>query len=50
MIRLKDSIVQKLMRSQKKILRKIYGPTKPIACIWKIKTNEELDNLIEQKI
>jgi hypothetical protein len=28
---------------------KIYGPTKLIDGIWRIKTNEELDNLIEHE-
>jgi hypothetical protein len=31
----------KLMRSERKILRKIYGPTKLKDCTWRIKTDEE---------
>jgi hypothetical protein len=46
---LKDNIVQKFMRSQRMILSKTYGPTKFIDGTWMIKTNEELDNLIEHK-
>jgi hypothetical protein len=30
-------------------LRKIFGPTKELNGPWKIKTNEELDDLIKQK-
>jgi hypothetical protein len=41
--------VQKLIRLEKKILRKIYGPTKLIDGTWRIKTNEKLDNLIKHK-
>jgi hypothetical protein len=34
---------------ERKILRKIFGPTKEVNCLWRIKTNEELDKLIKQK-
>jgi hypothetical protein len=37
------------MRFERKILRKIYGHTKLIDGTWRIKTNEELDNLVEHK-
>jgi hypothetical protein len=43
---LKYNIVQKFER---KIAGKIYGPTKLIDGTWKIKTNEEIVNLIEHK-
>jgi hypothetical protein len=33
---------------EKKILRKIFGPTKEDNGNWKIKTNRELDELIKQ--
>jgi hypothetical protein len=46
---LKDSILQKLMRFGRKILRKIYGPTKLIDGTWRMKTNDKLDNKTEQK-
>jgi len=42
---LKETIIQKLER---KLLRRIFGPTKENQ-IWIIKTNEELDELIEYK-
>jgi hypothetical protein len=46
---LKDNIVQKLMRFESKISRILYGPTKLVDSTWRIKTNEELGNLIEHK-
>jgi hypothetical protein len=35
---------------ERKILRKIFGPTKEANGLWRIKTNEELDKLIKQKL
>jgi hypothetical protein len=34
---------------ERKILRKIFGPTKEDNCIWIIKTNMELDELIKHR-
>jgi hypothetical protein len=34
---------------ERKILRKIFGPTKEPNGLWKVKTNEELDELIQRK-
>jgi hypothetical protein len=34
---------------ERKILRKIFGPTKEVNGIWRIKTNKELDELIEHR-
>jgi hypothetical protein len=34
---------------ERKILRKIFVPTKELNGMWRIKTNEELDDLIQQK-
>jgi hypothetical protein len=34
---------------ERKILRKIYGPTELIDGIWRIKTSEKLDKLTEHK-
>jgi hypothetical protein len=31
------------------ILRKIFGPTKELNGLWRIKTDEELDELIQRK-
>jgi hypothetical protein len=42
---LKENSTQKLMIFE----RKIFGPTKELNGLWRIKTNEELDDLIQQK-
>jgi hypothetical protein len=34
---------------ERKILRKIFGPTKELNGLWRIKTNEEMDDLIQRK-
>jgi hypothetical protein len=36
------------LQCERKILRRIFGPTKEIK-IWRVKTNEELDKLIKLK-
>jgi hypothetical protein len=41
--------MQKLMIFERKILRKIFGPTKESNGLCRIKTNEELDDLIQQQ-
>jgi hypothetical protein len=46
---LKENSIQKLMILGKKTLRKIFGPTKEVNGLWRIKTNEELDELIKQQ-
>ena len=46
---LKESIIQKLSVLERKILRKIFGPTKEANGIWRIKTNNELDELIKHR-
>jgi hypothetical protein len=46
---LKETIIQKLLAFARKILRIIFGPTKENQ-IWRVKTNEELDKLMKQKI
>jgi len=45
---LKGTIIQKLLVFERKILRRIFGPTKENQ-IWRIKTNKELDKLIKHK-
>ena len=45
---LKETIIQKLLVFERKILRIIFGPTKENQ-IWRVKTNEELDKLIRHK-
>jgi len=46
---LKESIIQKMSVFERKILRKIFGPTKEASGIWGIKTNKELDELIKHR-
>jgi len=46
---LKESIIQKLSVFERKILSKIFGPTKEANGIWRIKTNKELDELIKHR-
>jgi hypothetical protein len=45
---LKEAIIQKLLVFERKILRRIFGPTKENQ-ICRVKTNEELDKLIKHK-
>ena len=45
---LKETIIQKLLVFERKILRRIFGPTKENQT-WTIKTNEELDKPIKHK-
>jgi hypothetical protein len=37
------------MAFERKVLRKIFGPTKERDGAWRIKTNDELDKLIRRK-
>jgi len=46
---LKESIIQNLSVFERKILRKISGPTKEANGIWRIKTNKELYELIKHR-
>jgi hypothetical protein len=41
--------MQKLMIFERKMLQKIFGPTKESNGLWIITTNEELDDLIQQQ-
>jgi len=43
---LTETIIQKLLVFESKILRRIFGPTKENQ-IWGIKTNEKLDELLK---
>jgi len=45
---LKETIIQTLLIFERKILRRIFGPTKETQ-IWTVKTTEELDKLIKRK-
>jgi hypothetical protein len=46
---LKENIKIKLMVFKRKIVRRIYGPTKVRDGTWRIKSNEELNRLIGNK-
>jgi hypothetical protein len=45
---LKEAIIQKLLVFERRILRRIFGPTKENQ-IRRVKTNKELDKLIKHK-
>jgi hypothetical protein len=45
---LKETITNRLMVFERKVLRKIFGPTNENG-IWRIKTNQELDRIIKPK-
>ena len=46
---LKGTVKYKLLVFERKVLRKIFGPTKLRDGTWRIKTNDELDKLIRHK-
>jgi len=46
---LRETIRNKLIVFERKVLRKIFGPTKERDCTWRIKTNDELDKLTRHK-
>jgi hypothetical protein len=45
---IKKTIINKLLVFERKILRKIFGPNNENG-IWRIKTNQELDEIIKRK-
>ena len=45
---LKEAIIQKLLVFERRILKRIFGPTKENQ-IWRVKTNEELNRLVKHK-
>jgi hypothetical protein len=46
---LKEAVKQNLFVFERKILRRIFGPTKERYGTWRIKTNDELKKLIGKK-
>jgi hypothetical protein len=46
---LKETIKNKLMLFEREVLRRSFGPTKERDGTWRIKTNDELDELIRHK-
>jgi hypothetical protein len=47
---LKENIKSKLRVFERKVLRRIYGPTKESDGIWRIESNKNLNRLIGNKI
>jgi hypothetical protein len=45
---LKETIINKLLVFERKILKKIFGPNNENG-IWRIKTNQELDEIMKHK-
>jgi hypothetical protein len=45
----KETIENKLMVFERKVLRRMSGPTKERDVTWRIKTNDKLDELIGDK-
>jgi hypothetical protein len=46
---LKETVKNKLMAFERKVLRKTFGPTKERDGTWRIKTNDESDELVRHK-
>jgi len=46
---LKETIKNKLTVFERKVLRKVFGPTKERDGTWRIKTNNKLDEVIRHK-
>jgi len=46
---LKEIVNNKLMVFERKVLRKIFGPTKERDGTWRIKTNDELNEFLRYK-
>jgi hypothetical protein len=46
---LKETIKNKLKVFERKVVGKIFGPTKERDGAWRIKTNDELDKLIRHR-
>jgi len=46
---LRETIKNKLMVFERKMLREIFGPTKERDGTWRIKMNDEVDELIRHK-
>jgi hypothetical protein len=44
---LKESIINKLMIFERKIMRKIFGPTRTDDGYWRIKTNQEMNDILK---
>jgi len=46
---LTENVKQKLLVFKRKIMRRIFGPTQKANCEWRLKTNEELEEAINNE-
>jgi len=44
---LKENMINKLMTFERKIMRKMYGPTRTEDVYWRIKTNQEISDILK---
>jgi len=44
---LKENMTNKLMTFERKIMRKIVGPTRTNDACWRIKTNQEINDIVK---
>jgi len=44
---LKENMIKKLMIFERKVMRKIYGPTRSDDGYWRIKTNQEINDILK---
>ena len=44
---LKENMINKLMIFERKIMRKIFGPTRSDDGYWRIKTNQEISDILK---
>jgi len=44
---LKENMTNKLMTFERKIMRKIFGPTRTNDGYWRSKTNQEIDDILK---
>ena len=47
---LKENMINKLMIFERKIMRKIFGPTRSDDGYWRIKTNQEINDILKDEI
>jgi len=43
---LKETVINKLMIFERKIMRKIFGPTRTDGGYWRIKTSQEINEIL----
>jgi len=46
---LKENITNKLMIFERKIMRKIFGPTRTDDGYWRIETNQEINDILKRQ-